>query len=844
MRGKAEEADNRRSQKYIRMGEDNAEIIRKAESWCTHIRFGQMARGLLAEATGLPIGRHELSCPHAEGGFQAMDLKIILPDFVVRFCGACKNRQSKGGESWGLEIIESAKAQQLVQEKETEVRREQLAAVREELSQTINNALSSVESRQREILVLIEKLFSDEPKRQETSDLLVSCARIGAELFSQVAIDILVDQSLSAEFAQFCLPICRELAERLPNMSARIAGAAVEAIERTHCKELAAGVVLVLPDGAVSYPLNEKTISELIEGQYHYRDIGSTARAERVYTDSTQLLVKCYDADSDSVNSVFKRFLAIDDKFTRINACGSLGLVQAERPKIGIDLLPAIVASLELPDDGYEDSADARARDRIVQALKFDRRYVDDFLMSELQKRRLAVQQEIVDAYGRLANESFWDAEGRRHVLKAAENDIRFAVARCVDFLQNESLDVYVRDIALEALNALCHDNSDFLADRFDQLLGYYVIISSVDEPTQPPKIIIPDEIQKSPVVVALEKNRQRQTWDFMKGKLLSVLKRVAQNGTGTNIAKTICQCFECLDTKTDEDLKGSLMEMLGEIGKNFSCEALVLPTLWRGLMDFGSAILRRKSIDAIGEMYRWGPKPPENVVEALITLMRDSFLIVHLGAIRVVGDHPDWLGDRQAAECVELISARFDYYSKAYREQLKNLCEAAISIGRHFGRFDRYVFGLVIRVFPTGDEYSDRDILGDLVGLIDPDNPLAPKVALLIASHLSNYERNRNSDYQYDERRWLVQWLLGLSPSIYESVKKDLFAASKVVAQRDAWEACYLADLFSQRGDHDLEAEVLGLAAKPMQGEKQYARFSEVLHELEKVALANANTR
>ena len=82
------------------MGEDNAEIIRKAESWCTHIRFGQIARGLLAEATGLPIGRHELSCPHAEGGFQAMDLKIIVPDFVVRFCGACKNRRSKGGESW------------------------------------------------------------------------------------------------------------------------------------------------------------------------------------------------------------------------------------------------------------------------------------------------------------------------------------------------------------------------------------------------------------------------------------------------------------------------------------------------------------------------------------------------------------------------------------------------------------------------------------------------------------------------------------------------------------------------------------------------------------------------
>ena len=38
MRGKAEEADNRRSQRYILMGEGNAEIVRKAESWCTHIR--------------------------------------------------------------------------------------------------------------------------------------------------------------------------------------------------------------------------------------------------------------------------------------------------------------------------------------------------------------------------------------------------------------------------------------------------------------------------------------------------------------------------------------------------------------------------------------------------------------------------------------------------------------------------------------------------------------------------------------------------------------------------------------------------------------------------------------
>ena len=83
-------------------------------------------------------------------------------------------------------------------------------------------------------------------------------------MFSPVAIDILIDQSLSEEFALHCLPICAELADKREDLSPRLESMAFTAIEQNIYPELAATVILRL-DQKVNYPLPSKIIESLIE---------------------------------------------------------------------------------------------------------------------------------------------------------------------------------------------------------------------------------------------------------------------------------------------------------------------------------------------------------------------------------------------------------------------------------------------------------------------------------------------------------------------------------------------------------------------------------------------------
>jgi len=405
-KGKLEESFERENERALKLGTENAENIKNAKSWCMHFRAKMVSAGLLAQMSGLPIGSHAISCQYAEGSSESMNLPWIIPEFIVSNCAKCRHHMPNGDISWGERIIEKHNRQLQEREEAEQARQNQLKKLRDQILELSGQAKQSSEIDERQILVFIEGLFSSEEiKQKECSELLVRSARIGADLFSPVAVDILINQSLSKEFALFCLPICSELAERRTDLASRLREMACITIERQIYPELAAHVLLKLAD-KVDYPLPDRLIANLINHQEYNWPIGGSK-----YPNSNELLLRSFDAQPRSVASPLRTLLQQDDKRVRVNACGVIETLQRARPQVGLDLLPDLVASLDLFDAPYEESADATAGQCVSNAFWSDPTRVDEFLVSQIPNKRPAVQQEIVAVYRKL----IWDDVEHQH---------------------------------------------------------------------------------------------------------------------------------------------------------------------------------------------------------------------------------------------------------------------------------------------------------------------------------------------------------------------------------------------------------------------------------------------
>lgn len=88
-----------------RIGRANQAVLGPARQWCSHLKVEMESSGLLAEYTGLPVGSHSVTCPHATSITGGMNLPIILPEFVIRHCRGCPHHTPAGDPSWGREII-------------------------------------------------------------------------------------------------------------------------------------------------------------------------------------------------------------------------------------------------------------------------------------------------------------------------------------------------------------------------------------------------------------------------------------------------------------------------------------------------------------------------------------------------------------------------------------------------------------------------------------------------------------------------------------------------------------------------------------------------------------------
>ncbi len=553
--------------------------------------------------------------------------------------------------------------------------------------------------------------------------------RSAPELFHAASVDLILMSAPQPPLAELCLPVAAALAGRRDDLGDRLASVAVQAIDAGLSLETACEI-LVGCGCAAARPIPAGVIQKVVARQNHIRPIGGwptrhpdcpVVDIPPSYAFSTSLLVMAYDQDPEALLTPVRAEFRNNNKFRRVNVCGLVKELLKSRPGIGAALLPVVVDSLDLDDDAFNDSADQEACHLIGRIFFTEPEFTDGLLRDRFDRQSRDVRCLTGDAYQHVLRTE-WD---ERRGLERARFDeaVGLAFGRCLALMQDEALDLEVRQELADAVECACHYHPDVAMAKFDTLLGALACLCARDEaPAPPPRIILPGDALPDPRLQGLERANRRMSWDQFKTKIAKCLEELARERP-QQAAEQLLGCFASLDSKTHEGLKAAVVRLLGEVGRERELLPRVLPLLWRALMDYDSAFVRCRGIEAVTRCFESADcDPPPDVVEALVLHLKDTFVIVHDAAIRAIGWNTRWLTPTQAEDALQQLAGWGATYRKNKPYKLRDICRPILSLSRSVPalRYSavRFVAGLLL----TGEPHVDADLIELLTDRVEPE--------------------------------------------------------------------------------------------------------------------------
>ena len=818
----------------IKLGEDNAEYIRQMRLWCKHVEIERATEGLYAEMTGLPIASHSISCPKVEITYKSMNLRWVFSEFLIGHCATCPHHAPNGDTSWGQEIIDKHRiaVQECTQAAKTE--EERISQLRSDLREKSKEISLESEPESYRILEYLETIFSeDEAERKEAAERLQQSVCLGADLFPEAAIDMILLLAGSNDFSDLILPVCTELASRRSELGSRFSQVAFDNIEKGQYPELSAEVLNAVDD-TVEYPLSEVCIKHLIFSQNHSYH-------------STTVIVRNFDTDPESVQDIIRRELQNENEAVRFQLCGAIKLIQRERPQIAENLLGDLVQSLEFYENTWprEEKPSGQIIQILQSAFRNSAERIDQFLAESMTRVRPAVQEDIVRVYrGQLFDQTISRDERHeyRNRTKVTEQE-KVAIKRLLSWARDDRFEIDIRAAAFEVLKIACIDASAEMLNHFDSLLGYFAIISGEERlPTPPPKILLPNQTQTpEPQLEPLEELGRTQQWDSLKQRLWKCLKELCK----AKPSETFGSVFGCLNQSSEhleDEFKACCVSLLGELGKYYMLRTRVLPLIWRTLTDYGSAQVRAESIKAIVEMFSSSTTmPPQNLVDIIIIHLRDPKIIVRRAALQAVARRSRWFDKRQSIEVLTYLETHLRIYHND-KYQLDDICDAILKIGRQDSILKPLALRMIESVFPTKEYFVDEEITENLIRFCEPNEKIAKFVAKDIGVYLAYHDRDSYNYYGYSKRLLFFKWLHQLPAATYQIIADDLLASALQLAKRDAWESYHFASLFSHFRAFQYEQDVLETAANALPKEPRYEASLTKLQQLAMIAAGNAS--
>lgn len=847
VKARSEEREIARS---IRLGEENRDVLAKARAWCSHLSIKMESSGLLAGMTGLPIGSHVISCPHAAGQMGGMNLPRALPDFVSETCAGCPHHQPNGNPAWGHEVLQLAQQAKAIAAEQQAQAEKRLNELRAQLRTTPQAAKASAGVSEVRILEWTEALFSEDTVvAAEAGRRLQEAVGVAPELFSPGAINALADGTVVEPFDGRCLPVLAALSGHRPDLDGQLRGVARAAVLTGRQLEPACHILTEV-SGRESDPPDPALVSQVIDQRDHIRPIGGWATRHPDcplvdlppdYSSSTRFLVLAYDRAPATVLAPLRAGLADNDKIRRVNVCGVIRTLFRARPQLGFELLPDIVTSLERDDDAYYESADDAACRLLTELFRHTPAVVDEFLAARLPSRLEELQGLYLDVYrnvtaGRWAeDETYEGGSTGDHV--AAER----AFVRCLELLQTDNLDLDPLAKLPGVIEDVCENHPDIAIPAFPALLGMLALLRTREKPPAPrPKLVLPGDSDPPAHLLALEAGSRQLRWDQFRAAVRTCLERLVVN-CPVDTLPALLSSFEGLDSKATAGLKADLIALIGRAGRNPGHRPSVMAALWKGLMDYDSQLVRSAAIRAFGEAFDGdAPPPPGNVIDTLLVHLRDTYCIVHLAAVQVLSDNADWLDQAQATEAINRTYALAQDYKVQDPLHLETMARALMALSRHVPRLRTACVRGVVSLLPTGVRLVDEQLLELLTRLVSPTESAAVLVAIPHARRIADTPRAAFDYHGNQKRGEQVGWLHRLKPNVFTHVESELLAVARKAAVQDPRDACLFASLFAAFGRHAAEAEILGLGEAALPAGRANESFKQAITALKAGAERN----
>lgn len=450
-------------QEAIELGRRNQSLLPKVQAWCSHLSLKDVSGGMVAAHYRIPISV-SISCPHAAGGFESMNLESSSRDFIIQHCRNCSFHSPANLDNFGTEVFnvfnEQREAQHQQQLQEAEAKNE----LRENIKTLLATQKSTAEIPQVSILKLIE-LLETAGNKKETTQKLLEASRLQPGFFTDAAMEVLSSYFTDEEINEDCFQIVRNILSATGKKPANCLKHAIRSIQENENFD-GASMLFSLYINAENLHEHNATIESLL-GRLRYERFPGEPFEEKTYQHSETFFIGLLAIDETYLISLFSGQLSINEKSNRINCIGLLEKLVLADKGFGLKLLSPITRSLELEDDQYMTSADKVTCSLIAKIIAASGQQAYDIVNTEKDKLSHAAELAFYSVYDYLLKD--------KHFITANPSMSSDIVSLLLKVGMDKSLDKDIREQAINALFYSREDLGNLGKHYFDSLLGAFI---------------------------------------------------------------------------------------------------------------------------------------------------------------------------------------------------------------------------------------------------------------------------------------------------------------------------------------------------------------------------------
>ena len=642
--------------RYFELGHENARIMGLAANHCQHMRFVEFGgRGMLEEATGLPLNSRRVECPVAIGNTSGMRLDHVTFGFYAEHCAGCDMRNPTGRlpnlETEALTRRQEADVEEAERAEKLRVRAVARAG-RVERRRSLRATADPVTAGILDDLDVLDPdpaVDVDADATAAAQRRLTTVAGRAADRFDERIIDELFDAVESVGLAELLEPL-RHLTSRRPELAERLVATALAAL-RTFPTLEAGRCVSDHPDLVDAAAVDDAVIWAVVAlagsktpGDHHFSGPTPVVQANdpgplRVLADLCPDKVVARlggmlprPTVTGIIVSPAHRPQLVSD-FDRLAAAGTVEHLASTHLELAVHLLPNLAVSMCVPpQDSYDPgtvgtaeravarmfiAAPARIAGLLEEAGRHAAEKTRDGIIGSVRHALDMVDTEYVH---RRAHDPVTTPEEAAAVTDAA---FVFLLART-----DESWGHEVTFSAAEAIERMGRWRSDTLAGRLDATLGAFVALTRHRLAKQ--TSVLTSTATPDPLAGIEAWSRKNSLYQSAR-RLLSAVESASSTDP-----LAVCETITALITgERDSDLGSEvvypLLATLGEVGRRHGNQPgvlqAILPTLHTYLVDAdpGPRAAALEAWTTIGGTHSL----PSTVADLLPALVSDAYVVM-----------------------------------------------------------------------------------------------------------------------------------------------------------------------------------------------------------------------